>query len=54
MQIQGPDGLRPGELRGDWRAESIDIDPGEDPGGNDQTGFAAHTNAIIYARAFFF
>lgn len=33
--------------------ESIDIDPGPDPGGNDQTGFAAHTNAVIFARVFF-
>ncbi len=33
--------------------ESVDIDPGPDPGTNDRTGFAVHTNALIYARAFF-
>jgi hypothetical protein len=33
--------------------EKIDIDPGPDPGGNDRTGLAVHTNALIYARAFF-
>lgn len=33
--------------------ESITVDPGPDPGGNDETGFAVHTNALIYARAFF-
>ncbi len=33
--------------------EDISVDPGPDPGGNDQTGFAAHTNAVIFARVFF-
>jgi hypothetical protein len=33
--------------------EDVEVDPGPDPGGNDQTGFATHTNALIYARAFF-
>lgn len=33
--------------------EDISQDPGPDPGGNNETGFAAHTNAVIFARAFF-
>jgi hypothetical protein len=33
--------------------EDVEIDPGSDPTSSDETGFVAHTNAIIFARVFF-
>jgi hypothetical protein len=33
--------------------EDISQDPGPDPGSSGETGFAAHSNALIFARVFF-